>query len=456
MKDSVKFKTFDLLEGIKNGQVKCPKCGATDISRADESSDLRCNFCQTQFDFKSSLHGVDDDSADIENLKGVSVSRGAQDIDSNAEDIVTIKCESCGAEVVINSSESLEARCHWCRNYLSIRNVIPNGAVPDLVLPFQHNKQKARSSLETYMAQYKYFAHPRFKKQFNSENIFAVYMPYMLVDIHAHSVLEGKGESTIRKISSENPQAHKREIAVYRLKRDFHLELDDLPIESKRDRLAQKGTSHVINAVLPFDTKRAVKWNPTLLKGVRSEKRDMNVEGLTQNVFKQLYDIGFKESLNMIPQYDRGVRWQSHKQEVIGEKWVSIYLPVWLYTYKSWPWGKTYYTAMNARTGETVGTVPLHYLKLLFICSLFIIIPGLLAYYMHFEIAAVAMILAPWIFISTYRDYHKSGVKHDHLSSTRCVVTKLQQEDERLKTEVVTHAFTMKDANAYPPKQRQR
>ena len=42
----------------------------------------------------------------------------------------------CGADVVVNTEEQMGARCHWCRHVLTINEQVPNGAVPDAVLPF--------------------------------------------------------------------------------------------------------------------------------------------------------------------------------------------------------------------------------------------------------------------------------------------------------------------------------
>ena len=55
-----------------------------------------------------------------------------------------------------------------------------------------------------------------------------------------------------------------------------------------------------------------------------------------------------------------------------GERWVSAYLPVWLYSYyEKKPNGKSFlhYVAVNARTGETMGSVPLNQRKLLLVSA---------------------------------------------------------------------------------------
>lgn len=36
--------------GAKDGQNKCPKCGATDISLNVNTGKLRCNFCRHEFE----------------------------------------------------------------------------------------------------------------------------------------------------------------------------------------------------------------------------------------------------------------------------------------------------------------------------------------------------------------------------------------------------------------------
>ena len=36
--------------GVENGQNKCPKCGATDISPVASTGHLRCNCCHYDFE----------------------------------------------------------------------------------------------------------------------------------------------------------------------------------------------------------------------------------------------------------------------------------------------------------------------------------------------------------------------------------------------------------------------
>ena len=152
---------MDTSNGAKDGQNKCPKCGATDISTNIKTGKLRCNFCRHEFGAAK----VQEQESAISGLRGIVIGSGAQDIKDDVDSIITLKCSSCGAEIVIDTSEAMQARCHWCRNTLSINEQVPNGAVPDYVLPFSVKKEEAQRLIEDFVGKRKFFAHPRFKKE---------------------------------------------------------------------------------------------------------------------------------------------------------------------------------------------------------------------------------------------------------------------------------------------------
>ena len=76
----------------KDGQNKCPKCGATDISLNVKKGLLRCNYCRYQFEAERVVGLV----TDITQLKGEVIGSGTQDIIPDVEDVLTFKCSSCG------------------------------------------------------------------------------------------------------------------------------------------------------------------------------------------------------------------------------------------------------------------------------------------------------------------------------------------------------------------------
>ena len=146
--------------------------------------------------------------------------------------------------------------------------------------------------------------------------------------------------------------------------------VDDLPLESSTERGnldVSVNTNNIINTILPFDTKNAVKWNASYLSGFTSEKRNSNVEDLQPRLQDQLLSIARAQVEASVRRYDRGVRWEQEKLVLHGTRWVSMYLPVWLYSFHQ-PGpkgGLLHYIAVNGRTGETMGSVPVQQWKLL-------------------------------------------------------------------------------------------
>lgn len=58
--------------GAKDGQNKCPKCGATDISLNINTGKLRCNFCRHEFE-PIKVEGL---QTDISKLEGQIIGSG--------------------------------------------------------------------------------------------------------------------------------------------------------------------------------------------------------------------------------------------------------------------------------------------------------------------------------------------------------------------------------------------
>jgi hypothetical protein len=120
------------------------------------------------------------------------------------------------------------------------------------------------------------------------------------------------------------------------VQRHVDFTVDDLTLESsaKRGNLDTRSNTHnVINTILPFDTKNAVKWNASYLVGYTSEKRDRDVQHLMPRLQEQMLSIARAQMQPSVQRYDRGVRWERERIDLQGTRWVAMYLPVWLYAY---------------------------------------------------------------------------------------------------------------------------
>lgn len=356
-----------------DGLTKCPRCGSAEIGPVPGTDNLRCAFCRFEWTAASFMASVGFDSP-IEQLQGTVLTTGVSDIDEQASHIVTIKCQGCGAEVVINTESQLQARCHWCRQTLSQQTQIPNGAVPDAVLPFHLTHAQAVEQVRKFANKRRLFALKKFKQEFTPENVVGVYMPYLLVDGNAHADIAGFGEIKTRQYQrgSDNNKTTYYDADVYQVTRSFDFTVDDLTIESSSARANQntkQNTNNVINTILPFDTKNAVRYDANYIGDFTSEKRDLNVDEVMPVAHSQMLSIARQKATDST-RYDRGLRWESEALELKGTRWVAVLLPVWLYSYyekKSDGSAFLHYIAVNGRTGETMGSIPVSVPKLLLV-----------------------------------------------------------------------------------------
>lgn len=356
---------------LKDGLNRCPKCGSSDIRLKLGSDVLVCQFCRHEW------HGDRVEEAfgfgeGISELRGTVVASGARDIEADTASLMSFKCTGCGAEVTINTESTMTARCHWCRHVFGVNEQISNGAVPDAVLPFHISKDDAVARIRQFVDKRRLFALKAFKDQFTPENVTGVYLPYMIVDSNVSASVSGKGEIQTRQYTrgtEKNKQTY-YDADVYQVDRQVDFTVDDLTMESSAERGnldTQANTNNIINAILPFDTKNALKWNASYLAGFTSEKRNLDVEKLRPRLEDQLLSIARAQIEGSVRRYDRGVRWERERVDVHGTRWVSMYLPVWLYSYHQ-PGrngGMLHYIAVNGRTGETMGSVPVQQWKLL-------------------------------------------------------------------------------------------
>jgi len=355
---------------LDDGVNRCPRCGATDIQLRPSAGTLVCLFCRHEWTEARLDQSVQ--TSDITSLTGTTIGSGAADIDAGTELLITLKCGGCGAEVVVNTAEQMGARCHWCRHVLTVNEQVPNGAVPDAVLPFTVTHETAVATITEFAGKRRMFADRAFLAEFKPDNIVGVYMPYMVIDANASADVGGFGEIQTRRYTKGSGD-HKEtyyDADVYAVDRHVDFTTDDLTIEASSERAnmnAAVNTNNIINTILPFDTENAVKWNAAYLTGFTSEKRDQDVIHTTPELERQLLSIARAQVVSSVELYDRGVRWERERLQVHGTRWLAMCLPVWLYSYYYEKNGESmvHYIAVNGRTGEVMGSVPVSKPRLL-------------------------------------------------------------------------------------------
>lgn len=443
-----------MVEQKKRGVNRCPKCGASEIEYDIKKEKLVCVYCHTEFESEKQ------DEVDLNKLEGVSIGDGSKTI-TNDDDLITLKCENCGAEVTINTKENSNYRCHWCHSILSLNSQVGNGAVPDLVLPFKLDKETAKNKINHFVSSKKFFADKKFKKEFKTDNIVGVYFPYLLIDCNAHANFFGEAGHIVRsytKVVGKDKDGNEKketfyDIDLYDIVRDFDITVDDLEIESSRDKINKynnEKTTNVINSIMPFDTENCVKYESNYLVGFNSEKRDLNIVDLEEKIDKSLKDIIRHSIKNDLKFYNSGVSWKRETVDFKGKQILSAFLPVWLYSYQDKK-KIIHYVAVNARTGETMGSVPVNKFRLVFL-SIFLfffvmLIPSLLAIGFsanegEFVISFPALFFGLFmgivssclLYFLTLDNYRNKGARHSYERETKTSMSNLERQDTKRKT----------------------
>ncbi|HAM44205.1 MAG TPA: hypothetical protein DCM67_04145 [Propionibacteriaceae bacterium] len=356
---------------LQDGVNRCPKCGSTDIQLRVSTGMLVCLFCRHEWS-EAKIEPMVSGEVPLWDLTGTTVASGASDISPEVSGVMTLKCSGCGSEVVVNTAEAMSSRCHWCRHVLTINEQIPNGAVPDAVLPFSITRDQALANIKQFAGKRQVFAHKAFRSGFTPENVVGVYLPYLVIDANASAEVWGQGEIETarytRKVGDHEETYYNAD--VYQVQRHVDYTVDDLTIESSAERAnmnAFVNTNNIINTILPFDTENAVQWNANYLVGYTSERRDQDVSQVEPVLEDQLLSIARAQVENSMRAYDRGVRWEAEHLDVHGSRWVAMYLPVWLYSFyqPNNNGGMVHYIAVNGRTGETMGSVPVAQARLI-------------------------------------------------------------------------------------------
>ena len=435
----------------KNNIERCPNCGGSDVKFNQKLGKLQCGYCRSVFESE-----LGNERDDVTLLKGKIVGKGAEKI-IDEKVMVTLKCNSCGAEVSINTAEALTAKCPWCRHLLSIKDKLPNGAVPDMILPFKLSRTTAYKIMNKFISEHRAFGKPEFIDEFREENLMGVYLPYMVVDMNVHAEMAGTGEHETRRymVGSGDDAEMRYDADVYKVGRKFDLVVDDLTIEASSDKLNQNvmvNTNNIISAIMPFDTQNAVKWDARYTTGFACEKRDVDIDELDKQVKLQVEDIMRFRMRETITAYDRGVRWERMKLEQKGVKWKTAYMPVWLYSYLDNKKNGTsilHYVAVNARTGELVGSSPINNKKIAYwvalvpsICMVLSIIFGIIRRVFNipkvdagsiqvflFVIAFFWFLISGIVILVQAANYRNKSARHVHERDTAAAIKNVVKED---------------------------
>lgn len=326
-------------------EYKCPACGGV-LNFNSDVQKLKCPYCDSELDAEAVKQL--DEALNLPNEDQMNWGEGPVSHWEHAESdqLIRYVCNSCGGEITAEKTTSATL-CPFCDNAVVMSNNLVGQLRPDLVIPFQLNKDAAIAAMHKHFSG-KRLLPKQFKEQSHICQVKGIYVPFWLFDAAA----EGTAHFHATRIRTWNDSRyHYTETSHFRIVRAGKLQFQNVPVDG-----SSKIADSMMESLEPFDLSKAVDFKTAYLAGFLANKYDISAAD-SQPRANQRIRASLEHALENTV---RGYATVSLSQSSVQLQEPNIryaLLPVWLLTahYKD----NTYQFAMNGQTGKLVGDLPL-------------------------------------------------------------------------------------------------
>jgi len=326
-------------------EYKCPNCGGA-LSFDSKTQKMNCPYCDSELELEA-LRELDEALKETqEDDMQWQVQPESQWQEGEQESLNSYVCQSCGGEIVCDENTAATF-CPYCDNPVVLSGRLAGNLRPDLVIPFQYDKEMAKKALANHVSK-KPLLPKIFKEENRIEQIKGIYVPFWLFDADAFGDIRYRA-TKVRTWSDSNYIY--TQTRHYSVRRAGSLAFAGVPVDG-----STKMADELMESIEPFDLSKGVDFQTAYLAGYLADKYDVSAEDsilrandriktstcdtFTQTVmgYTTLYPIS-----NAIKLENSRVRY-------------GLY-PVWVLNtrYK----GKDFLFAMNGQTGKFVGNLPI-------------------------------------------------------------------------------------------------
>ena len=336
---------------LEGSQTKCDGCGSEMIFDP-QTQNLVCEHCGLQKDFEKSnvyeKHNIKDKPTSFEGYQKWK--------DENK----VLRCESCGAQVVLNSLE-YSGKCAYCgSSYVSETSLLPS-FVPDAIVPFNFDEKQASLKFKERVKR-KFFVPRAFKKLVDPEKIKGIYIPTFAFD--ANTITKYYGSlSTSHTVQTKN--GFVTQTRSYPISGIKHLAINDVMIET-----SSHITQNELRQILPFNMQKCYKFNENFIRGYVVEHFERAFDEC-YNQSKEAMKARIKSEILSAYSYT-SIEHFSMDTKFKDEKYNYKLVPIYQFDYEYKK--KKYKTLMNGQTGKIGGGLPKSPLKIALVVFLVIAI----------------------------------------------------------------------------------
>ena len=316
---------------------KCLCCGAS-ISFDINSQKMKCPSCDVEFTAESFEDGAlppDDMSWKDEQKTSFSAD----------DSMVSYTCESCGGEIITDSTTAATF-CPYCDNTVVMRGNVSGLLKPDVIIPFKLDKKAAIDGFKKHLTK-KALLPKVFKDENHIKECRGVYVPFWLFDAQADADVSFNCARVRRWTMGDKIYT---ETTHYDVTRSGTVDFEKIPVDG-----SEKMPNDLMESIEPYDNTQAVEFLPAYLSGYLANTYDVDkqsciprantrIKQSTEDTFRQTVD-GFSS----VTLSSSSVRFKNSSAKY------AMY-PVWLLN-TEWK-GEKFVFAMNGQTGRFVGNLP--------------------------------------------------------------------------------------------------
>ncbi|MBO4572864.1 MAG: hypothetical protein J5762_03780 [Clostridia bacterium] len=316
-------------------EVKCPNCGGNMVFDTETQS-LKCEHC-----------GTVDKFARSDDVKEIDIEK-AFDSAEKWEKTVVVRCENCGAKIVIGSDE-VAKECPYCGTSQIKRTEEISGIKPNAVYPFILNGDVAEQYAKKW-AKRRIFAPHKFKKSIEAKNFHGVFEPGFTFDSDTCSRYSGSlGETRTRVVGSGKDRHTETYIHWKHVSGTFVHFFDDVTISATN-------ASGDFSRLLPFKRDSIKVYEKKFLAGFQANHYSRDIHRCWGDA-KSIMDDKIKKMI--LDEYNCDTVGSdfrvttSHRSVTYKYVLYPVYRLNYNYGNKSYP------VAVNGQTGTVSGKTPI-------------------------------------------------------------------------------------------------
>lgn len=318
---------------------KCPNCGGG-LQFEPEGQSYHCEYCASDFT-QTQLDTLTPDAA-AEQRESADTGEQAQD-----KAAVLYTCPSCGAEIVTDETTAATF-CYYCHNPVVLAGRLEGEYLPNYVIPFAIDRQKAIDIFTQWIKRKKYVPKAFFSKE-QIEKLSGVYFPYILYSCQVDGEIDGEA---MKNKSWTTGNIRFTEVSRFHVNRQGMMKVDHVA-----RNVLKKANKQLVEGVLPFEMEHLKPFSMGYLSGFQAEKRDMGQQEYSQEIEAEVRDFAAASLQGSIGSYD-SFNLSNKRADIKNPIWNYALLPVWTLTYKDNKTDKVYYFALNGQNGKICGELP--------------------------------------------------------------------------------------------------